>query len=127
MSPAACGCCLRVNALLLAWRLAMRAVFTGQHMAGARALRSVPRMLVGNFVALLAARRAVLRYIGMLRGLAPRWDKTRARFSRRSSAASHERRGRPLRFLALTLGGWTAATRRLAVAGDGPPPTRSAW
>lgn len=67
---------LWTNAALLCWRLAMRAVFTGAAYGAAAACWSLPRALVGNIIALLAARRAMTRYLGMLRGGAAVWDKT---------------------------------------------------
>ncbi len=67
---------LPVNAALLAWRVAMRATFTGRAAGWRQALWSVPRIVVGNVVLLLAAARAVWRYAGMLRGIAPAWEKT---------------------------------------------------
>lgn len=67
---------LAINAALLTWRLAARMFFTGRAYGWAEAGWSLPRALVGNLVALLAARRAITRYVGMLRGAAPRWDKT---------------------------------------------------
>lgn len=67
---------LIANAIFLLWRLAMRVAFTGRAYGRAEALWAIPRMVVGNYIALLAARRAVGRYIGMLRGAPPRWDKT---------------------------------------------------
>jgi bacteriophage N4 adsorption protein B len=54
----------------------MRAVFTGREYGLRGALMSLPRAFVGNVIALLAARRALTRYIAMLRGGAPTWDKT---------------------------------------------------
>lgn len=65
-----------VNAVLLGWRLAMRAAFTGAAYGLAEACWSVPRALVSNLVSLLAARRAIARYIGMLRGKPLAWEKT---------------------------------------------------
>ena len=71
---------LDVNAVLLAWRLVLRAGFT----AGAYGWREacwVPlRLLTANVIALLAVRRALLRYWAMLRGDGVRWDKTRHDF-----------------------------------------------
>ena len=67
---------LRVNATLLGWRLASRALFTGQAYGWREALWSLPRVLVGNLVALLAARRAVTAYVRALRGGTLIWDKT---------------------------------------------------
>ncbi|MBW4330644.1 glycosyl transferase family protein [Stakelama sp. CBK3Z-3] len=65
---------------LLSWRLAMRAWFTGRLYGWREAAWSLPRAMVGNFVSLLAARRAVTRYIAMLFGSPPVWDKTDHRF-----------------------------------------------
>lgn len=71
---------LRINAVLLAWRLAARAWFVGRAMGWRQALWSLPRAPVANLIALLAARRAVTRYLAMLRGGAVLWDKTAHRF-----------------------------------------------
>ena len=68
------------NAALLAWRIGMRAVVTARVYGWQEACWSVPRLIVGNYVALLAARRAVWRYVAMLRGGAPTWEKTRHHF-----------------------------------------------
>ncbi len=67
---------LRVNAVLLGWRIAMRAAFTGSAYGARQAMLSVPRLVVGNVVAILAAGRAVWRYAGMMRGAPPAWEKT---------------------------------------------------
>ncbi|WP_254606694.1 glycosyl transferase family protein [Sphingomonas bacterium] len=67
---------LQVNAALLVWRMAMRALFTHRAYGRREALRSVPRMLVGNLIALLAARRALWCYLKLLGGGAACWDKT---------------------------------------------------
>ena len=71
---------LTINAAMLAWRLVMRAWFTGRGYGWWQAFLSLPRALVGNFIALLAARKAVWRYVAALRGRRPQWDKTRHRF-----------------------------------------------
>lgn len=67
---------LQVNGGLLVWRMAIRAAFTGRAYGWREAAWSAPRMVVGNLIALLAARRALIRYVGMLRGTPLRWDKT---------------------------------------------------
>ncbi|WP_374945102.1 glycosyl transferase family protein [Sphingomonas sp.] len=67
---------LAINAAMLLWRLASRSVFTTRAYGFGEGLLSLPRFVVGNIVALMAARRAVVRYVGMLRGRAPVWDKT---------------------------------------------------
>lgn len=67
---------LNVNASLLLWRLAVRAAFTGRAYGWRQSLWSVPRAFVGNLISMVAAQRALIRYVGMLRGSPPRWDKT---------------------------------------------------
>lgn len=74
------GWLLGANTVLLAWRLAMRMLFTGRSYGMREALWALPRFFVGNFVSLMAAPRAVILYIGMLRGAPPVWDKTRHEF-----------------------------------------------
>ena len=65
-----------INTDLLAWRLLMRVAFTGRAYGWREALWSLPRFVVGNAVALLAAPRALLLYGRLLRGGPPSWDKT---------------------------------------------------
>ena len=63
---------LEVNFWLLLWRIAMRFCFTARAYGWSEGLRSVPRMLVGNLVAILAANRALdLHHRG-----STKWDKT---------------------------------------------------
>jgi adsorption protein B len=64
------------NAAMLAWRLMLRAGFTGAAYGWRDAWLAVPRAVIGNIIALLAARRALGRYVLMLRGRTPQWDKT---------------------------------------------------
>ena len=64
---------LVVNAWLLAWRVAMRAVFTWRAYGWEEGLLSMPRLFIGNFIAVLAAARAVTLHMG---GRTPKWDKT---------------------------------------------------
>ena len=71
---------MAINAGLLCWRLVMRVAFTGAAYGWREACWAVPRALVGNFIALLAARRAVSRYIAMLRGGSAQWEKTHHSF-----------------------------------------------
>jgi adsorption protein B len=65
---------LTLNLWLLGWRIAMRFAFTTAAYGLGEGLRSIPRILVGNLIAILAARRAMtLHEAG-----GPRvWDKTR--------------------------------------------------
>lgn len=65
---------LTINGWLLAWRIAMRASFTGSAYGWREGLLSIPRLVVGNVIAMLAAARALLIH---LRGGARQWDKTR--------------------------------------------------
>ena len=65
---------LIVNAWLLAWRVLMRACFTASAYGFWEGVRSVPRLVIGNLIAMLAAARAVSLHLG---GGAKRWDKTR--------------------------------------------------
>ena len=65
---------LKINFGLLVWRAVMRACFTAAAYGWAEGLLSVPRLVVGNLIAMLAAARAVSIHLG---GGAKRWDKTR--------------------------------------------------
>ena len=64
---------LTVNAWLLAWRVLMRAAFTASAYGLEEGLLSMPRLFVGNLIAVLAAFRALSQHSG---GRTPRWDKT---------------------------------------------------
>jgi adsorption protein B len=65
---------LTVNGWLLAWRVLMRAYFTASAYGLGQGLLSIPRLFVGNVIAMLAAARAVSLH---LKGGPRRWDKTR--------------------------------------------------
>ena len=65
-----------VNGAFLAWRLAIRAGFTGAHYGWREALRAVPRAAIGNGVAMLAAAAALRRYRALRRGRQLLWGKT---------------------------------------------------
>lgn len=86
---------LVANVALLIWRLAMRMIFTARSYGLREALWSLPRFLVGNVVALIAAPRAVIVYIAMLRGAPPVWDKTRHEFPTVPADADAQPAGRP--------------------------------
>ncbi|RST29713.1 glycosyl transferase family protein [Sphingomonas ginkgonis] len=64
---------LSINAGLLAWRVLMRFGFTTAAYGLDQGLLAIPRMLVGNFIAILSSRRALTQY---LQGGPKRWDKT---------------------------------------------------
>jgi bacteriophage N4 adsorption protein B len=65
---------LTINFWLLAWRILMRACFTTSAYGWREGLLSIPRLVVGNVVAMLAAARAISLHLD---GGAKRWDKTR--------------------------------------------------
>jgi adsorption protein B len=67
---------VQVNLALLAWRMAMRASFTGRAYGWREALRSVPRAAVGNAIAMLAAAAALGRYRRLRRTGRAAWGKT---------------------------------------------------
>jgi adsorption protein B len=68
------------NAFLMVWRMGMRATFVGLAYGWGQALLSIPRTVIANAVAILAARRAMGLYIKLLRGRPLVWDKTQHRF-----------------------------------------------
>jgi bacteriophage N4 adsorption protein B len=65
---------LTVNGYLLLWRVLMRAWFTAAAYGWRQGVLSVPRLVIGNVIAMLAAGRAVSLHFS---GGAKRWDKTR--------------------------------------------------
>lgn len=68
---------LWINLWLLLWRIGMRILFTASDYGLGQGLLSIPRLVVGNLIAICAAARALSLYLGR----APRvWDKTRHSF-----------------------------------------------
>ncbi|MDQ3479012.1 MAG: glycosyltransferase [Pseudomonadota bacterium] len=68
---------LWINLWLLLWRIAMRVLFTTSAYGMAQGILSVPRLVVGNLIAICAAFRA----LGLYLARAPQvWDKTRHTF-----------------------------------------------
>ena len=65
---------LTINAWLLGWRVLMRAGFVTTTYGWRQGLLSVPRLVVGNIVAMLAVKRALFLHAG---GGPKNWDKTR--------------------------------------------------
>lgn len=65
-----------ITAALLFWRLFMRFVFVTRAYGWREGLIAIPRAIVGNVVAIIAARRALWVYIKMRRDGVVRWDKT---------------------------------------------------
>ena len=68
--------------LILVWRIVLRAICVGREYGLAEALRSVPRMVLGNLIAIAASRRGLVRYVREARGGTIFWDKTAHRFPR---------------------------------------------
>ncbi len=73
---------LSINLGLLGWRLAMRAGFVTRAYGWREGLRSLPRVVVGNAIAMLAARRALMLYLMLRRTGAAPWNKTAHVFPR---------------------------------------------
>jgi len=71
---------LLVTAFLMLWRLTMRSIWTGRTYGWRQGLLAVPRTLICNVIAMMAARRAVGLYIRQLAGSSVVWEKTRHRF-----------------------------------------------
>lgn len=67
---------------LLLWRLVMRSLFVARSYGPAEGAAVIPRAIVGNIVAIAAARRALQDYVRLARGGALRWDKTEHVFPR---------------------------------------------
>lgn len=67
---------LAVNAVLLLWRLGVRACFVARVHGWRQGLLSVPRTIIANIISVMAARRAVAAYLRHVFGAALRWDKT---------------------------------------------------
>ena len=65
-----------ITATLLVWRLAVRMFFVTRAYGWREGARSVPRALIANIVAIVAARRAVSVYLRMRRDGVVRWEKT---------------------------------------------------
>jgi adsorption protein B len=67
---------LLINLAMLVWRLAMRFGFVTYAYGWREGLRSIPRVAVGNAIAMLAAWRAIASYRSLRKGGRTRWDKT---------------------------------------------------
>ena len=67
---------LIITASLLVWRLAVRMFFVTRAYGWREGVRSIPRALIANIVAIVAARRAVSVYLRMRRDGVVRWEKT---------------------------------------------------
>ena len=67
---------LAINSALLLWRLAMRFGFVAAAYGWREGIRSLPRTVTANIIAMMAARRAVARYLAGR----TQWDKTAHNF-----------------------------------------------
>lgn len=68
---------LLCNALFLGWRLAVRAAFVASIYGPFEAILSIPRSLIANIIAIMAARRACVSYLRHCFGAPLVWDKTK--------------------------------------------------
>ncbi|WP_084583955.1 glycosyl transferase family protein [Sphingomonas azotifigens] len=85
--PSWLGGALLINLLLLAWRWGMRTLLVVRRHGWREGVWAAPRMLVANYIGLLAARRALWIYGRLLAGGPLRWDKTAHAFPTESLAA----------------------------------------
>ncbi|HEV2079579.1 MAG TPA: hypothetical protein VGR19_06750 [Allosphingosinicella sp.] len=67
---------LLINLGMLVWRLAMRFGLVTYAYGWREGLRSIPRVAVGNAIAMLAAWRAIARYRSLRKGGRAKWYKT---------------------------------------------------
>lgn len=67
---------LIADLFLLCWRLALRAGFVTRNYGWREGMRSIPRAVLSNIIAMMAARRAVSGYLRMRRSGRTVWDKT---------------------------------------------------
>jgi bacteriophage N4 adsorption protein B len=70
------GWLLSANGAMLVWRMLCRFAFVTQVYGFTEGLRSWPRMVIGNVIAVMAARRAVVQYLLARADGVARWDKT---------------------------------------------------
>ena len=79
MSPVSplLGGLLTASLIVLVWRMLTRALFVGHLYGVAEGLLSIPRVLVANIIAMLAARKAIVNYTRHCFGMPLTWDKTR--------------------------------------------------
>jgi adsorption protein B len=75
---------LTINAALLAWRVLVRAGFVTATYGPVQGLLSIPRLVIGNLIAILAVKRALSIHA---RGGPRRWDKTLHIFPAEENAA----------------------------------------
>ena len=64
----------------------MRFAFVARTYGWREGLRALPRTITANIIAMMAARRALARYLGLRRTGAPQWGKTAHAFPRQFAA-----------------------------------------
>ncbi len=64
------------NLAALVWRAGARLFFTTREYGLAEGMWAIARIPVANIIAIMAARRALVAYVGTLRGNPVKWDKT---------------------------------------------------
>jgi len=67
---------LLFNLASLLWRLGMRGIFTAREYGAREGLLAMLRLPVGNVIAIMSTRRAVVAYLGVLMGGRLRWEHT---------------------------------------------------
>lgn len=67
---------LSISGMILLWRLAVRCAFVTFAYGWREGIRAIPRAVIGNVIAIMAARRALWLYLRMRRDGIVRWDKT---------------------------------------------------
>ncbi|GAA4051409.1 glycosyl transferase family protein [Parerythrobacter jejuensis] len=67
---------LLLNFAGLVWRAVFRFAFTAREYGAREGIRAVLRIPIGNIIAIMAGRRALMAYLQTLRGNRPHWDKT---------------------------------------------------
>lgn len=77
-SPVLAGM-LAVCTFAFGWRMVMRFAFTTREYGLAEGLRAIPRIPLGNVIAIMSARRALFAYVRSLGGMTVAWDKTEHR------------------------------------------------
>ena len=68
---------LAISFASFVWRATWRFGFTAREYGIAEGIRSILRIPIANIIAIMAGRRALVAYVGTLRGVDARWDKTR--------------------------------------------------
>ncbi len=71
---------LSANLMMLVWRMIIRFGFVTYEYDWKQGLQSIPRIVVGNIIAIIAARKAVVQYAKIRAFKDLKWDKTQHKF-----------------------------------------------